>query len=135
MKKFDVVLLTDPRYVNPIKINAYVKNVLLEDSLVQNALEKLNLKVCRLSWDDPNFDWSNTHFALFRTTWDYFDRINEFLNWLDIVSQKTNLLNTESIIRWNIDKHYLKDLENNGVHCTPTVFIEEGSQKNISSTM
>ena len=46
---------------------------------------------------------------------------------MDIVSQKTNLLNTESIIRWNIDKHYLKDLQNKGIHCTPTLFIEKGS--------
>ena len=127
MKNFDVVLLTDPRYVNPIKKNAYIKNVLYEDSLVQNALEKHKLRVRRLSWDNPSFDWSSTHYALFRTTWDYFDRFDEFLNWLDIVSQKTNLLNTESIIRWNIDKHYLKDLENKGIHCTPTLFIEKGS--------
>jgi len=132
MKKFDVVLLTDPRYVNPKIINDYISNVLLEDKLVQKALEKFNLRVHRLSWDDPNFDWSSTHYALFRTTWDYFDRFDEFSVWLKNASQKTNLLNNESIIKWNIDKRYLKDLENHGVHCTPTVFIEKGSQKTLT---
>jgi glutathione synthase/RimK-type ligase-like ATP-grasp enzyme len=132
MKNFDVVLLTDSRYVNPKIVNDYIRNVLLEDKLVQRALEKFNLKVHRLSWDDPNFDWSSTQYALFRTTWDYFDKFDEFSAWLKNVSQKTNLINTESIIKWNINKHYLTDLENKGVHCTPTIFIEKGSQKSLA---
>ena len=132
MKIFNVVLLTDSRYVKPKKINAYIKNVLYEDSLVQKSLEGNNLKVCRLAWDDPDFDWSSTKFALFRTTWDYFDRFDEFSVWLDKVSKETKLLNTESIVRWNIDKHYLLDLENKGIHCTPTLFIEKGESKTLA---
>ncbi len=48
MKNFDVVLLTDSRYVNPKIVNDYISNVLLEDKLVQRALEKFKLKVHRL---------------------------------------------------------------------------------------
>ena len=44
MKVFDVVLLTDSRYVNPSKIDPYIQNVLKEDGLVMEGLEKLNLK-------------------------------------------------------------------------------------------
>jgi len=131
MKKFDVVLLTDSRYVNPHTLNNYIKNILLEDKLVQEALERVNLKVCRLSWDDPDFDWTSTKYALFRTTWDYFDRFHEFSVWLDKISKETNLLNTESIVRWNIDKHYLLDLENRGIHCTPTLFIEKDEDRTL----
>ena len=40
MKKFDVVVLTDSRYVNPLETNAYISNVLREDELVINALER-----------------------------------------------------------------------------------------------
>ena len=40
MKKFDVVVLTDSRYVNPIEKNAYINNVLQEDELVINALKE-----------------------------------------------------------------------------------------------
>ena len=35
---FDVVILTDHRYVNPKKIDWYIDQVLLEDKLVQTAL-------------------------------------------------------------------------------------------------
>jgi len=131
MKKFDVVLLTDPRYVNPTHKNEYINNVLLEDSLVQEALKKVGLKTIRLSWDDPDFNWSTTEYALFRTTWDYFDRFDEFSKWLNTVSKQTKLLNPESLIWWNIDKHYLIDLEKKGVHTTPTLFIEKSTQKTL----
>lgn len=132
MKKFDLVILTDSRYLDPISVNDYIKNVLIEDGLVQQALEKLNLKVLRLAWDDPYFEWSSTRYVLFRTTWDYFDRFDEFSVWLSTVCQKTRLLNSETIIRWNLDKHYLKDLEIKGIHCTPTLFIKTKCKKSLS---
>lgn len=131
MKNFDVVVLTDSRYINPKETNDYIDNVLLEDKLVQKALENEGLKTIRLAWDDPKFDWSTTQFALFRTTWDYFDRFDEFSIWLNKVNQQTTLLNSNEIINWNIDKHYLNDLEKKGVHCTPTLFIEKGSKKTL----
>ena len=44
---FDVVILTDHRYVNPVKINWYIQQVLLEDELLQTALEEKGLMVCK----------------------------------------------------------------------------------------
>lgn len=131
MKPYDVVILTDPRYVNPKEINAYNRNVLYEDNLVQQALEKQGLKTHRVSWDDINFDWANTHYALFRSTWDYFDRFPEFSKWLDIASKQTKLINSEKLIRWNIDKRYLKDLESKGVHIPNTIVIEKGTKTSL----
>ena len=77
--------------------------------------------------DDMFFDWSTTKAVLFRTTWDYFDRFPEFSIWLDKVMLQTTLLNSEKIIRWNIDKHYLLDLEKKGIHITESHFIEKGA--------
>jgi glutathione synthase/RimK-type ligase-like ATP-grasp enzyme len=132
MKKFDVVILTDARYVNPTEINNYNRNVLLEDNLVLKALEKVGLNTIKLSWDDSTFDWSSTHYALFRSTWDYFNRFDEFSIWLNTTSKQTKFINSESIIKWNIDKHYFQDLEKNGVHCTQTLFIEAGTKKTLT---
>ena len=80
---YDIVILTDHRYVDPKKTNWYIDQVLLEDYLLQNALEKKGLKVCKKDWADKKFNWENTKYAIFRTTWDYFDRFNEFFNWLE----------------------------------------------------
>ncbi|MGB0973783.1 MAG: ATP-grasp domain-containing protein [Flavobacteriaceae bacterium] len=132
MTPIDVVILTEDRYVNPTEINAYNKNVLLEDQLILTALEQAGLQAIRKSWSDPKFDWSSTKYILFRTTWDYFDRYNEFSDWLKDVSKKTTLLNSANIINWNIDKHYLSDLKARGIHICETHFIEQGTNTTLA---
>ncbi len=132
-KTFDIIILTDARYIDPKKIDAYIQNVLDEDNYIKNSLEKLDLKVGRLAWDDKDFDWTTTKYILFRTTWDYFDRIDEFSKWLNKVSRQTKLLNSEKIIRWNIDKHYLQDIKLKGTHIIPTIYIEKNSNTTLKT--
>jgi len=132
MTPIDIVILTEDKYVNPTEINEYNKNVLLEDQLVIDALKKEGLQVERKSWSDPNFDWGTTKHVIFRTTWDYFDRYEEFSMWLQEVSSKTTLLNSADIIHWNIDKHYLLDLEKKGIHICKSHFIEKGTNTTLS---
>ena len=132
MSTYDCVILTEQRYLNDSKTDAYKHNVYFEDRLVYHALEELGLKTLRLAWDDMFFDWSTTKSVLFRTTWDYFDRYDEFSEWLEIISKQTTLLNSEALIRWNIDKHYLLDLEKNGVQITESHFIEQGAKVSLT---
>lgn len=127
----DLVVLTDSRYLEDSKTDLYKHNVFYEDELVVNSLKKKNLNVIRLAWDDMHFDWTQTKSILFRTTWDYFDRFDEFKIWLNDVSNKTKLINSETIIRWNIDKHYLLDLEKKGVQIAKTHIIEKGSNTTL----
>ncbi|EDP70133.1 hypothetical protein FBALC1_11387 [Flavobacteriales bacterium ALC-1] len=131
MTTYDVVILTDQKHAYPNIVDDYIKNVITEDALVANALGQLGLNVIRLAWSDPDFDWSTTKSILFRTTWDYFDDFDKFLEWLNAVSKVTTLINSEAIIRWNIDKHYLQDLQKNGVHIAETLFIETGTTKTL----
>lgn len=127
MTIYDCVILTDHRYLNDSKTNAYKHNVYFEDRLVYHALEELGLKTLRLAWDDMFFDWSTTKSVLFRTTWDYFDRFDEFSQWLETISKQTILLNSEELIRWNINKHYLLDLQKNDISIAKSHFIEQGA--------
>ena len=122
---FDVIILTDYRYVNPAKTDWYIDQVLLEDKILQTSLEKKDLKVCKKDWADKDFDWTTTKYAIFRTTWDYFERFDEFLAWLEDTKNKTTFINSAEIINWNIDKHYLQDLERNKINIAPTLFIEK----------
>jgi len=131
MKNFDVVILTDRNHINQQKTDMSKQNILIEDEYVKNALEKLNLKVGRLSWDDTTFNWETTKYLLFRSTWDYYNRYSEFSNWLNKVSKKTTLLNSENTIRWNIDKHYLLDLEKKGINVCKSYFIETSETKSL----
>ena len=63
-KQYDFTILTDHRWINPKRINDYTSNVLLEDRLLLEALERKHFKVNRKSWDDKSFDWSSTKFVI-----------------------------------------------------------------------
>lgn len=119
----DIVIVTQKDYIAPKETNDYINNVLLEDKILQEALEAEGLSTTRVAWDDQSFNWESTTYIIFRAIWDYFERFEEFEQWLNYVKGKTTLLNAAEIIYWNIDKHYLKDLKENGVHVAPTRFI------------
>lgn len=131
MKKYDITFLTDSRFLNPIVKDDNARNVLLEDGMALKALERRGLKVTRVSWDDAGFNWSETRFAVFKTTWDYFDRFAEFSRWMDSAVKKTKFINPIETIRWNIDKHYLAELAEKGVNIPKTTFIEIGDKRSL----
>jgi glutathione synthase/RimK-type ligase-like ATP-grasp enzyme len=131
MAKYDIVILTDQKHAYPNKVDHLIKNVITEDALLVNALGKLGLKVIRLAWSDPDFDWASTKAIVFRTTWDYCNDFPKFSDWLNKVSKVTTLINSEALIRWNIDKHYLQDLQNKGVHIAETLFIAPHTTKRL----
>lgn len=132
-KIYDIVVLTDDRYVNPTILNQNSKNILTEDRLVLEALESKGLNVIRKSWSDKHFNWESTRSVIFRTTWDYFDRYEEWKNWLKKTSKVTKMINPYELIEWNMDKHYLGDLKNKGVHIPETRFIEIGEKITLSA--
>jgi glutathione synthase/RimK-type ligase-like ATP-grasp enzyme len=127
--KADVALLTERRYVaqDVPESDWYRRNILRDDQLLQEALDQLGISSVRVDWSCPDEDWSGYRCAVFRTTWDYFDRFDEFSAWLDKVQSLTQLCNTPSLIRWNMDKHYLADLESRGVIVVPSRYVERGT--------
>ncbi|MEX0723168.1 MAG: hypothetical protein WD053_04800 [Gracilimonas sp.] len=127
MKTYDVVLLTDSRYVDPNIPGEYVQNILTEDKLVREALERKGLRVERKDWADQEFDWAETKAILFRTNWDYFDRFGEFQKWISRASAMSEFINSISLFNWNVDKHYLAELSKKGVRIVPTRYIPRGS--------
>ena len=133
MNKFDITILTDRRYDKPTITNEYINNVLLEDRLLYEAFERKGLRVCRTYWDNPNFDWTATRYAIFRTTWDYFDRIDEFMPWLERTSNLTQFINPIQLLKWNLDKNYLADLKKNGIDIPDTIFIKKGVTRCLSA--
>jgi glutathione synthase/RimK-type ligase-like ATP-grasp enzyme len=131
MKKYDIVLLTDSRYVSHDNADRYIQNIFDDERPVIQALEKRGISVWRTNWDNPDFDWSQSRYVVFRSTWDYFDRFPEFSKWLEQVRGQTRLINPYSIIQWNIDKHYLQDLSNKGINIPPTEYIEPGNPRSL----
>ena len=136
-RKADVALLTDHRYEAMVALPGdwYLGNILEDDGLLQKELEGQGISSVRVDWARKDMDWSQYKCVVFRTTWDYFDRFEEFSQWLDDVSKQTKLCNPYSMIKWNMDKHYLKDLGSKGIPVTPSRFVEKGSTVNIEDAI
>jgi hypothetical protein len=90
------------------------------------ALDAAGAQAEVADWDDPRVDWGAFRLALLRSTWDYAERLAEFLAWADRTAKLTRLVNPPPVIRWNTDKHYLRDLARAGVPAVPTRFLEPG---------
>ena len=68
-------------------------------------------------WDDPTIDWSAYDLVVIRSTWDYPDKVDAFLDWTRSVPR---LLNDADVVAWNHDKRYLAALHAAGVPTVPT---------------
>lgn len=132
MKNIDVVILTESRYISQTEKSDYVSNIFKEEGLLQQALEKQDLTVLRKDWACTDFDWSTAKCIVFRSTWDYFDRFDEFKTWLDKVEAQTSLINSASQIRWNMDKHYLRDFENKGIRIVESQYLKRGESRSLN---
>lgn len=82
------------------------------------AAEGLAADVC--VWDDEQVDWSSYDLVVIRTTWDYHDRLEEFLAWTRSVPR---LANPAPVVAWNTDKAYLARLGEAGVPVVPTTYL------------
>lgn len=131
MPKFDITLLTASKYLTAEPGDEFTETILEEDRILTRALEQKGLKVTRTYWDDPDFDWAETGYVLFRTPWDYFNRYGEFAPWLENTAKVTKFINPVDIINWNIDKHYMLELQEAGINIPPTVFIEPGDKRTL----
>jgi len=93
-----------------------------EDNLLLRGFEAQGFQAQPVVWNRPNIDWDQFDIALIRSTWDYLDEQEQFLEVLSqIEASSCKLFNPLAAVRWNIDKHYLFDLEKWGVPIIPTV--------------
>ena len=102
-----------------------------EDRLLIRGFEREGFQAQPVVWNDPAIDWNQFDIALIRSTWDYLDEQERFLEVLSqIEASDCRLFNPLVAARWNIDKHYLFDLERWGVPVIPTYIatnIETGT--------
>ncbi len=75
-------------------------------------------------WND-DVAWSDYAAVVLRSTWDYHLHVEVFRAWLDRLDRtRVPCWNPTSLVRWNLDKHYLNELAAKGVPTVPTLWIE-----------
>jgi glutathione synthase/RimK-type ligase-like ATP-grasp enzyme len=79
------------------------------------------------AWNDPGVDWTSFDLVMPNSTWDYHEHESEFRAWLRTVAESSRLRNPLDLIEWNLDKRYLRELEERGVLIIPTIWAEPAS--------
>ena len=85
-------------------------------------------------WTNEEINWSDYDLILLKAPWDYHENIIAFYNWLDLLNNLSiPILNPYEILKWNSDKHYLKEISDSGLRVIPTVFLEKNSSLQLKS--
>lgn len=95
-----------------------------DDRLLRDALLRRGVDARAVVWDDPHADWRSFDAIVVRSTWDYHKRVEEFRAWIDAM-EGLPLWNPPAVLRWNIHKSYLLDLQARGVNIVPTLLVRD----------
>jgi hypothetical protein len=96
------------------------------DDLLFEPLAQQGWMVDLVSWRDRKADWDKYEAVIIRSPWDYQQDAELFMNVLKEIDQSTaRLENTLDLVKWNIDKNYLRELEHDGILIVPTLWGEK----------
>jgi hypothetical protein len=94
------------------------------DHLTFAPLRSLGHEVEEVPWRGEE-DWDGYDYVIIRSPWDYQDDAQAFLDVLECIDgSAATLLNPLDVVRWNIDKRYLRELEQRGAAIVPTLWSE-----------
>lgn len=109
---------------SPIRRTDAFEHDFMMDAL-RGPFEARGFRVEDVAWDDTKADWSAYAAVIIGTTWDYWDRLDEFLAALERIEGQTRLFNGSALVRWNARKTYLRELETKGAKLIPTLWLDE----------
>ncbi len=94
---------------------------------LSRALAGAGLAAEVLAWDDPGAVWSRAPLTVLRSTWNYPQCREAFLDWAEHAASASELWNPLHVVRWNTYKGYLLELQRDGVPVVPTALVRRGS--------
>ncbi|MDN3495233.1 hypothetical protein QL996_04780 [Planococcus sp. APC 4015] len=90
--------------------------------LLLAALRERAVDADAVVWHAHTEDLADYDLLVIRSPWDYPERPAEFHAWLDRAEAATRVLNSPATVRWNLDKQYLRALEDTGIRIVPTTW-------------
>lgn len=97
------------------------------DQAVATALTALGHQVYPVRWQDDFARFQAADLILLRAHWDYHYHLAAFTTWLErLAAAALPVYNPVALVRWNLEKHYLLDLQARGVMIPATVVLGVG---------
>ncbi|MBT8069273.1 MAG: hypothetical protein KJO80_02465 [Gammaproteobacteria bacterium] len=95
-------------------------------------LETLGWRVDWIPWRRPDVNWDSYDLVYTAAPWDYPDNAVEFMQVIEAVAGSTAaLVNPAELVRWNVAKTYLRDLQSRGIAIVPSQWYERFVQQDL----
>jgi len=106
------------------------------DHLAKPPLKDRGWDVVDVPWRDTGISWDDYEAVIIRSPWDYHDHSDEFLQVMEAIDRSSaRLLNPVEVVRWNVDKLYLQDLERRGLCIVPTHWVLSPTQRDLDHAL
>jgi len=97
-----------------------------DDLLAATTLREAGAKVSPAIWTDTSVRWQNYNAVIIRSPWDYHLRPDQFRELLSVLEAgKAQVFNSVDVIRWNMNKRYLLELQSKGIRIPRTCFVNQ----------
>ncbi|MBK7643339.1 MAG: hypothetical protein IPJ19_09840 [Planctomycetes bacterium] len=105
----------------------------LDEDLLLAALAARGIQARMAAWNDPAQDWDARVPTVIRSTWDYIHDLPRFLAWAERAEHSAPLWNPLAVVRANVHKRYLVELDARGVPTVPTALVERARACSIAA--
>ena len=107
----------------------------IDDVHAHAPLTALGWQVTSPSWRQCQVPWSEFDAVIIRSCWDYPPLVTEFLDVLEHIDNVSRLANPLELVRWNLSKSYLRDLEAQGVGIVPTLWADDLDETSLMHSL
>lgn len=103
----------------------------IDDELVHEPLRNLGWEITDVVWN-TNVDWNSYDVVVIRSPWDYQQNVPQFLAVLQRIDDSSaTLYNPLDMVRGNLDKEYLFDLQRCDIEIVPTLRLDTPAPKDV----
>ena len=99
-----------------------LENFFTYDKLLIEPMKNIGWIAEEISWRNEKVNWNDYDAVIVRSTWDYQNDFKKFLNVLEKIDKVSHLENDFELMKWNMNKNYLYDLESKGVRIVETIW-------------
>lgn len=114
---------------------AAYRHLTTDDLILAAALERRGSRVVPVVWTETQPGQLGCDLLILRSVWDYHFHPEAFFHWVHEAHQRAPVVNPPDIVRWNMDKHYLLDLEAAGFAVPKTFVLEQGASADLDKVM
>jgi glutathione synthase/RimK-type ligase-like ATP-grasp enzyme len=110
-----------------------ISNFVSDADLSFAPMAELGWQVDMVPWR-RDVDWNDYDLVYICTPWDYQNDVDGFLDVLATVEQSSaRLCNSLQLVRWNLEKTYLQELESRGADIVPSRFFDRFDARRVEA--